>query len=273
MGSIDFQSREEKDSFIKSMREGSQSRWVNQTTSVGAWLNREWLFLLGLNSGELESASTSLIVCAVNDILDIPLAEWLSVDFYAPIVAFVEINFGLKVNNVLWEAMEWWEIRQLPIKNYAHRLLETSVHLRGTWCAQFLHETMNNVVGDWNREITLPPSLLLFYMKQWLSVDSIHIKLEWEEIYTHYQLDDRQRRIISQFIIWCFQEGYKSLPFFVELHKTQSWESQLPVADFSIIPEWLKELKRLTTVRNDLEDGRFMYWLDRRIINVLDTYL
>lgn len=132
---------------------------------------------------------------------------------------------------LVWYSSE--QIRERPIENHQHRAFAVSQQLRAenidvAWKIYNAH----NRVKEHKRDMTISPSVLMFYIKRWFSITNIYIPTRktfeaysaWDKTKTYpkYSLNRDQQNTIYQIIRLFLSNDDLKLPFFVEVKKSES---------------------------------------------------
>jgi len=112
-------------------------------------------------------------------------------------------------------------VKHVPIKWYKHRLLSVAHRLRkkNPNIANDFYDA-HSTITPLKKEMTYVPSLLLFYLKQWFTIDKIHISNHTDAsrpFFPSYDINDKQKALVYQIIDDFLRKGDVALPFFVEL--------------------------------------------------------
>ena len=162
---------------------------------------------------------------------------------------------------ILWSSTDF--VNMMPIAQYRHRGLQISEKVRRNYkwiWTDLLHA--HNRINDHPKEITMVPSILLLYIKNWYKITGIYTpnvetytKFEsWNKKakYIWYSLDafEEQNRVYN-IILEFLKSGDIWLPFFVQLEKeennTNYWESDIV---------WMKDVfEELIAVWRDTGDN------------------
>ena len=133
---------------------------------------------------------------------------------------------------ILWASTDF--VNMMPISKYTHRGLQVSKEFRENhkWIWSDLFNAHNRM-NEHSEEITIVPSILLFYINKWYQITNIYTpnlktytkfnNWDTKDKYLWYTLDtfEKQNRVYNV-LLQFLESGDIWLPFFVKLEKKEN---------------------------------------------------